>query len=209
MSHNSYAMVGLGGQFAIAVTDKEMTIVTTADTQMNPAWDQDIMKAVWMIVDNAGEPKKENKEKEIELKGIMESLSIPVSKGKAKKSEYYGREFSFKENMLGLESLVLTDKTFSMKVKGNSYSFSYTPGINTLNSFPIPPLSPCYVSGGWLHDDTFALYVQFSGEEQGTLRIQLGFTFVSVSVLMHLNGEISLEGFEGVASGKCELLQKG
>ena len=209
MSHNSYAMVGLGGQFAIAVPDKEMTIVTTADTQMNPAWDQDIMKAVWMIVDNAGEPKKENKEKEIELKGIMESLSIPVSKGKAKKSEYYGREFSFKENMLGLESLVLTDKTFSMKVKGSNYSFSYAPGINTLNSFPIPQLSPCYVSGGWLPDDTFALYVQFSGEEQGTLRIQLGFTFISASVLMHLNGEISLEGFEGVASGKCELSQKG
>ena len=203
MSHNAYAMVGLGGQFAIAVPDKDMTIVTTADTQMNSGWDQDIMRAIWMIVDSVTEDSiPEDKAGTERLSIMIPGLRIPVSKGKAAPSEYYGREFAFGENMLSLSSLSFTADSFRMTVRGTEYSFSYRSGENSENAFPVATMSPCYASGGWLSDGTFALYVQFSGEEEGTLRIQLGFKGERVSVIMHLNGEISLEGFEGVASGE-------
>ena len=202
MSHNAYAMVGLGGQFAIAVPDKDMTIVTTADTQMNSGWDQDIMRAIWMIVDSVTEDSiPEDKVGTVRLSMMIPGLRIPVSKGKASPSEYYGKEFAFGENMLSLSSLSFTADSFRMTVRGTLYSFSYISGENSENAFPVATMSPCYASGGWLSDGTFALYVQFSGEEEGTLRIQLGFKGERVSVIMHLNGEISLEGFEGVASG--------
>ncbi len=202
MSRNAYAMVGLGGQFAVAVPDKEMTIVTTADTQMNPGWDQDIMRAIWMIADSVtSDSIPEDRAGSERLGRMIPGLRIPVSKGKAADSVYYGKEFIFGENMLSLTSLSFTEDSFRMRVGGTEYSFSYASGENAENAFPVDSMSPCYASGGWLRDGTFALYVQFSGEEEGTLRVQLGFREDRVSVIMHLNGEISLEGFEGVASG--------
>ena len=191
MSHNAYAMVGLGGQFAIAVPDKDIAIVTTADTQGDKAWDKVLLNAIWMIVDSLDD----------ESVPSPRALSIPSSRGKMKESEHYGKVYSFSENMLNLELLELREDMLSCRVRGTDYSFHYISRDNAENSFPVKSMSPCYVSGGWLEDGTFSLFVQFAGEELGSLKIQLGFSDNCVSVLMHIYGEVSLEGFEGVASG--------
>ena len=142
MSRNAYAMVGLGGQFAVAVPDKEMTIVTTADTQMNPGWDQDIMRAIWMIADSVtNDSIPEDRAGSERLGRMIPGLRIPVSKGKAADSVYYGKEFIFGENMLSLTSLSFTEDSFRMRVGGTEYSFSYASGENAENAFPVDSMS--------------------------------------------------------------------
>ena len=208
MSHDAYAMLGMGAQYAIAVPSKDMVIVTTADTQADKSWEKTILSVIWKIVDSAEDnPLPEDSESYDELLSLSSDQSIPVSKGewnRAIADKLDGKVISFPENMLSLESVSFKFSEdagcIRMMKAGEEYSFTFGYGRNIRNDFPVKVLSPCYVSGGWLRDGTLSIFVQFSGEELGTLKLQFAEKNGHVNVLFHQYGEISILGFEGTAA---------
>ena len=209
MSHGAFAMLGMGAQYAIAVPDKDMVIVTTADTQADKSWEKTILSSIWSIVDAAGDGSlPDDRAAYDDLLSLESSLSLPCTRGildRAGASRLDGKSAVFRPNMLELEdiSFHFDDERgrISMVKSGEEYSFTFGYGENVRNGFPVEVLSPCYVSGGWLRDGTLSVLVQFSGEELGTLKLQVAEKDGRVNVLMHQYGEISILGFEGVASG--------
>lgn len=212
LSHDAYAMLGMGAQYAIAIPDKDMVIVTTADTQADKPSEKLILSAIWSIVDNAtGSSLPEDKDSYDDLLSLEGSLEIPVSKGVYRSdvaSRLDGREAEFKSNNLALEtvrfSLSPEKGRVSCLMGGKEYTFTFGYGRNIKNEFPVSVLSPCYVSGGIMRDGTLSVFVQFSGEELGTLKLQFAERNGRIDVLMHQYGELSVIGFEGIASGRLK-----
>ena len=122
MSHDAYAMLGMGAQYAIAVPSKDMVIVTTADTQADKSWEKTILSVIWKIVDSAEDnPLPEDSESYDELLSLSSDQSIPVSKGgwnRAIADKLDGKVISFPENMLSLESV----------------SFKFSPSLSAFTS---------------------------------------------------------------------------
>ncbi len=192
MSHDSYAMLGLGGQIALAIPEKRIVAVTTADTQADRSWERLILDSLWDI---AGYSDDGDEDAELEIP----KLSTPVRK------DFPEAEYAFNENMLGFRNLRVrvSGECGEIGIRRNDdiFSFTFTFGENTLNPFPIAPMSPAYVSAAWLEDGTLGVLVQFSGEELGTLKLQLAFSGSNLTVKSSLHGELHLDGFTGVAAG--------
>ena len=192
MSHDSYAMLGLGGQIALAIPEKRIVAVTTADTQADRSWERLILDSLWDI---AGYSDDGDEDAELEIP----KLSTPVRK------DFPEAEYAFNENMLGFRNLRVrvSGECGDIGIRRNDdiFSFTFTFGENTLNPFPIAPMSPAYVSAAWLEDGTLGVLVQFSGEELGTLKLQLAFSGSHLTVKSSLHGELHLDGFTGTAAG--------
>ena len=192
MSHDSYAMLGLGGQIALAIPEKRIVAVTTADTQADRSWERLILDSLWDI---AGYSDDGDEDAELEIP----KLSTPVRK------DFPKAEYAFNENMLGFRNLRVrvSGECGDIGIRRNDdiFSFTFTFGENTLNPFPIAPMSPAYVSAAWLEDGTLGVLVQFSGEELGTLKLQLAFSGSRLTVKSLLHGELHLDGFTGTAAG--------
>ena len=192
MSHDSYAMLGLGGQIALAIPEKRIVAVTTADTQADRSWERLILDSLWDI---AGYSDDGDEDAELEIP----KLSTPVRK------DIPETEYAFDDNMLSLRNLKVRVSGESGEISilrnGDTFRFSFAFGTNTCNPFPVEPMSPAYVSAAWLEDGTLGILVQFSGEELGTLKLQLAFSGSHLTVKSSLHGELHLDGFTGVAAG--------
>ena len=192
MSHDSYAMLGLGGQIALAIPEKRIVAVTTADTQADRSWERLILDSLWDI---AGYSDDGDEDAELEIP----KLSTPVRK------DIPETEYDFHGNMLGFRNLKVcaSGESGEIRIQRNDdiFRFGFSFGANTLNPFPIEPMSPAYASAAWLEDGTLGILVQFSGEELGTLKLQLAFSGSNLTVKSSLHGELHLDGFTGVAAG--------
>lgn len=199
MKDNTYGMLGLGGQYAIAFPDKDIVIVTTADTQADKSMDMAIFDSIWNITNNLDD----------KIVPVPSDLKIPVSRGRRSiemEKKLNGKSFIFDEgNSIGLEKVSFSFNDdhgiVFIKQKSGEYEFKFGYGCNIVNPFPILQSSPCNVSGGFISDGSFALLVQFGHEEFGSFTMQAGFTDDSMSVIMHLYGELSIDGFDGIAKG--------
>lgn len=201
-SHNGWSMQGLGGQLAIAIPDKDLLFVTTADTIDIPGGDQYLKDAIWTIVDTA---------KDARLPGEtrLEDFELPhlLSCGPERTVQ---KTFRFKENPIGIRSmkceigakegsLVLTD------TQNRTFPLSFGIGSNRIQPFPQrPSIAPLAVSGSWMQDGTFRIWAQFLGENQGNWRAQLSFQGEKVTLLAQLVGELDFSGMSGVCSGEEE-----
>lgn len=195
---NSWGMYGLGGQFAIAFPDKDIAIVTTADTQADKSMNAEILSAVHEIAEDLDEDTAE-----------PVHLSIPVSRGmdsEEGRQILEGRSFIFsKENSTGIEriSFSFSDDGGNVTITRDNtiFSFDFGFGFSKKNIFPVSICSPCYASGGFLPDKSFSLLVQLCGEELGSIKLHASAKGNTLSLMMHLYGELSIDGFEGTAKG--------
>ena len=88
-----------------------------------------------------------------------------------------------------------------LKYRDSEYAFRAGDGYLEKSDFPVSKSTPCYASSAWLSDGTFSVLAYLSGPEMGTISIQSAFSENAVTVLMHLYGEVSFTGFEGVFTG--------
>ena len=198
LSHDSWCMYGMGGQFAIAIPDRDIAIVTTADTQADKTMMGRIFDAVWEIAEGLDD-----------TRGPLPRLSLVCSRGRYSEAgirAFDGRRYSFPEgNMLRLRgiSFSFTDYGGCVDIarEDGDFHFDFGFGRNVRNSFPVRQSSICYASGGFLPDGSFTLFVQFAHEELGSMKLVAAQSGDSLSVMMHLYGELSIDGFEGVAKG--------
>lgn len=206
MSHGSAAMYGMGGQYAILIPYKDMVVVTTADTQPLKEGNEIIRSAIWSIVENASDKAISRDDESYHLlQGRIQSLTVPIvaSSGRSMLSGYH--EFKFSNNSSEFEMIIynFTNKFVDIKLKyaDGEYAFRAGDGYLEESDFPVLKSTPCYASSAWLSDGTFSVLAYLAGPEMGTISIQSAFSGNAVTVLMHLYGEVSFTGFEGVYTG--------
>jgi len=108
--HNGFACVGMGGQFAVMLPDKDLTLITTADTQgyvagadyiLDTFWDEiyDKLRDVELPVDDEIAEKLAKK---------LDTLTLPFPRGEISSplaEKYSGKTYQLKPNQMGMEKI--------------------------------------------------------------------------------------------------------
>ena len=201
----SYAMYGLGGQYAVSYPEKGIAVVTTADTQGTPGGDLLIRHVIDDLVSSvSSQAVEEDKEGEAELLRRISSLSVPAVKG----SPFCGmmsRSYVF-DGVDGLESIAfsfsLSSGSVIIRTCGSVYEIPFAYGSHVPSSFPGERSSPAFSSAAMLPDGSFLLVSHLFGYEIGRIMIHASFFPGGVTVSVRRSGEVSFRIFEGMASGR-------
>lgn len=208
-SRDGWAMLGMGGQMAICVPEKDLLFVTTADTQGSSGSENAIMQAIWKIVDNVQEGLiEEHRAESIFLQEVIQGLTLPVIANKENNSLEQAvakRLYHFGKNDLGLNSVRFSfskERSITLSMDRGTYTFHFGMGENSIIELPqeMALAQSAAASAGWLDSTTLAIVLQFLGAELGSLLIQASFKEDRLTLLMRLFGELSFEGFDGMLS---------
>lgn len=194
VGNGSYAFVGLGGQFALAVPDKDLVFVTTADTQVYDAYSSVILKVLLRLSEEM-DPSEAAEAGNRRIISLINRRPCPLS----------DMIFSIDDNQIGVTSLSLSfnEDEGEMKIMkdGTEESYPFYLGRNRLIDLKEESSSPALASASYNEDGTLALWVQFIGECQGGLTFELAFKEDRLSMRMRLYGELMFDGYSGVLTG--------
>ncbi len=212
---NGYAMLGMGGQIAACFPEKNLLLVTTADTQENASGVPVILESFFeLIYDNiSDEPLPENPSQnrilEIQSQNNaiqpLEGIDVPEIAVSVANKEYY-----FDENPMGLEKLRLqfNDLNGSLYFTNQlgDHVLNFGLGEQVIDEFPYYGYRSL-TSGAWVFENTFVIKSHIIDYELGMITIQLGFKQDTVSVVMKKVLEYGLNEFSGFASSREEIIR--
>lgn len=208
--NNGYAMLGMGGQFAVCFPEQDLLLVTTADIQEHSFGGTVIFDAFFTEIFNnlSDQPLPVNEQAWIKAKEIMEKVAIkPLSgiENTALASNINQREYVFEQNPMGLEKLKLEFKQNKGKLsytnKSGSQQLVFGMEELIISQFPHYEVK-CATSAAWLDKRTLAIKSHIIDEEIGMITIQLGFKDNRVTVVMKKVIETAFNEFSGFASGR-------
>ena len=190
----AYAFVGLGGQFAVAVPDKDIVFVTTADTQIYDAYSSLILKTLLGVVENI--------DLEDEVKAKERSTVFLENKAECHLSDMH---FAMDENPIGVGETTLSfsrnNGSLTIVKNGDKEVYPFAFGKNALIELKEKSSSPALSSASYNSDGTLSIWVQFIGECLGGLTVEIGIKEKRISMRMRLVGELMFEGYSGVLTG--------
>lgn len=190
----AYAFVGLGGQFALAVPEKDLVFVTTADTQVYDSYSSIILKKLLELSESI-DPSDECEKKERHVLSLF-------NKGKCALSSMH---FVMDENSIKVEDVSISfdemGGILSLKKDGREESYPFLFGKNKLIELMEKSSSPALSSASFNEDGTISIWVQFIGECQGGLTFEIGIKGERISMRMRLFGELMFDGYSGVLTG--------
>lgn len=216
-THNGYACYGMGGQYVIYYPDKDVILVTTADTQGRQGGTQLIYDAFYQeIYDKIG-------------CDILNEDINPAYVGTRESSTYYSsitnRRLSFvcgtstssiknkinevrynlddNKNKIKWVSLNLNDfdGTFDFESHKGVFSIPFGIGFNENTVFPIYGHKAA-ISGAFKDENTFLIKAHIIDEAVGSVSIQLVFKDDKVTLFMKKCEETMYNEFDGFLCGK-------
>ena len=113
MTHDgSYSFLGMGGQMAVVIPQKDMLFVCTGDMQGEPNEYEGIMRCLWQeVVEKlSDEPLEEDGEALARMEATLKDLSCVVPEGSpasGKMAEVQGVTYKLEENPMGIRSFIL------------------------------------------------------------------------------------------------------
>lgn len=182
---NGYTAYGMGGQFILAIPDKKLLFVTTADTQGYPGANAEIHLAFFeeiadKLCDDAINATI-NKADTQSLQALTQSLSITPVKGAALSS------YSNKVNNISYQLLEnrygLTKATIHIDEHHGTLSFSHMDGCAEIH-FGLGSMQDGLLSffdlyytasAAWLNDETLYIKCHICDSSVGSVHIQLHF----------------------------------
>ncbi len=221
---NTFACFGMGGQIAVMDPEKDMILVTTADTQGDgPSMGHIVDGFVNLITKNAGEPMPES-----DIHGelltycsalrLSEAIGDPFSLTEAKID---GVEYVLEPNRMGMKRFKFTftddggvfsytnaqgDKEleFGRVGYGNKYGLFPEEGYTKETGMVSVPghKYKCAASAAWKDADTLSLRVQIIDDYFGNMTASFAFKDNGVSVEMKKTAEAFLNEYWGTAAGK-------
>ena len=212
-THDSYACFGMGGQLGICIPDRDVLIVTTADTQGRQGGVQLIYDALWntLLSDDEGrckagtcsysltvQPEGWYELPQVYLKGVKQS---------ALEAEVNGRIIRADDNEGGFVS-------FRLSFDGDKGSLAYENGTgehclrfgighNELTVFPEYG-HRALVSGAWRNDNTFLIYAQIIDEYVGKVFMNFSFNDGHVGILFRKIEETYYKEFNLFTGGELQ-----
>lgn len=206
-THNGFAFYGMGGQLAVYYPDKDVILVTTADTQGRQGGVQLIYDAfyeeVYDYIDRCiGDGGYE------EFRRFENSRKLLVEPGEYAsdlKETINGRIYEFDANPCGitdirLEFAVDEGAFFYTNVTGK-HELHFGLGKNVFQNFPDYNFK-CGASAAFRADNNLLIKVQIIDNVIGNMYISLSFTGNYITIMMRKLEETYFKEYNGVFSGK-------
>ncbi|MCM1468142.1 MAG: beta-lactamase family protein [Alistipes sp.] len=206
-THNGYACYGMGGQYALVYPEKNIIVVTTADTQGRQGGTQLIYDAFYQeIYDKIG------------TENLSSSQSCGLDKYLKNRSLFYvegdntspvadrinGVRYEMDANPMGFVWVSLSfkkyDGTFDYETDKGVFSLPFSIQSNQVVQFPYYHYKAC-VSGAFRDSNTFLIKAHIVDECVGNLFIQLVFKGNDVTVMMRKFEETMFNEFDGFMCG--------
>lgn len=220
--HDSFLLLGMGGQMVICLPEQELLCVTTADTQGIGGGNELILNALYeeILPGLSQEPLPQNEDADRELQEYAKTLHIrPLSELRGKRAGELaamytaaargnGKTYRFQENTQGFEEMRLElapsgdgSLTFVLKGRRCSVRFGYAEVLT--DRFPIHDMK-CASSGMWLDENTFYIRTFLLDEACGSIHFQLYFGEDDLTVFMKKDDEMLYGEFTGHLYGTIE-----
>lgn len=206
LTHNAWAMYGMGGQFAICVPDADMIIITTADTQAIQGGTQLILDALWTYVlpRHPDAPLPEDPEAYASLQETLAGMRLPAVPGATDNARpgIYGRPYTMLENAAGVQGVCLYEDHLEIQYTDAKLDLPYALEGQTYTSLDGDADLPCAISAGWRAEGEFLMRVQLIGARIGTVLFRLIYTDAGVVLSMRDHEEFPEARFQGNCTGR-------
>lgn len=212
-THGGFACYGMGGQYAIYYPEKNILLVTTADTQGRQGGTQLIYDAFYQeIYDRVGRDEvvdaKEVSENAVkEFDEYLKTRKIQPIEGNATSSiveDIQEVRYYMDENSKGFKWVSLSlgqfEGTFDYENEHGVFSLPFGIGYNEVIEFPDYGYKAA-VSGAFRRKDTFLIKAHLIDECVGSVSIQLVFKDQDVTLMMRKFEETMFNEFDGFISG--------
>lgn len=211
-THNGYACFGMGGQLGICLPDKNMVIVTTADTQGRQGGVQLLYDNLWntVLADTekfpAEFPKKVPLEiPQIYLHGVADAALCSVTAELQR--EVNERAIEVDENEQGFRKFKLTfdedEGSLEYENRTGIHTLLFGIGCNKDTIFPHYE-HRALVSGAWKNENTFLIYAQIIDEYVGKVFMSFSFNEGHVGIIFRKIEETYYKEFNLFTSGKLQ-----
>ena len=224
-THNGFVCYGMGGQLALYLPDKDLILITTADTQGRQGGVQLIYDAFWNTVypTLSDSPIKMDsftnsdgkilKSQEL-LANYVDSRQLMFLHGADTSpimNSINNKSFLLDPNKMGFTNITLSFENINntkctsgqldySNISG-SHTLKFAIGSNCIQQFPFYNYKTA-VSGVWCSEDTFLIKAHIIDECIGNLFIQLIFKNDTVTLMMRKFEETMFHEFDGFTSGK-------
>lgn len=206
-SHGGYACYGMGGQYALVYPEKNIIVVTTADTQGRQGGTQLIYDTFYQeIYDKIGVEivpavPSCNLEQYLKTRSLFYvqggNTSPIVERIKGVRYEMDVNPMGFKWVSLSVDKY---DGTFDYETDKGVFSLPFSIQSNQVVEFPHYRYKAC-TSGAFLDTNTFLIKAHIIDECVGNLFIQLVFKGNDVTVMMRKFEETMFTEFDGFICG--------
>jgi len=225
--HNGFCANGMGNQMAVCLPEKDLLLVTNADTQ-GIASDHDILlDAFWkhVYVNISDEAPGENPEDSAKLKDKLGRLEFPSVDGEIVspcQNNFHGKKYQFTDNPMKIKWVVFefADGEAVMKYENaagvHEIKFGlckYTEGIFPEKHYfdkkigePSNRGFRYKASGSWFNSQSLTFYLYIIDNCFGTLKANCYFEGDTLTLQMSKVAEWFLDEYTGMATGiVCEI----
>ncbi len=225
MSHGAFAFLGMGGQYALCMPDKDLLLVTTGYEELRKTERKEIFNAFWREVWPyvSDEPLPENKAAQESLAAFSDGLKMAWAKGEMHaeiEKEIHKKLFVMDEgNVMGLKKMRFTFRGESViwEYENETGEHALTIGLCENVEQPFPERYcdikidqkmkrgyRSFVSGAWTSKDTLSMQVEIADMYLGELLMKFVFKGDTVTLFGTKHAEWFMNEFEGFASGKIK-----
>ena len=208
-THNGYAFYGMGGQLAVYYPDKDVILVTTADTQGRQGGVQCIYdtfyEEVYDYIDTCSDDG--DYEKFIEFENSRQLLVEPGEYDSSLINKVNGQEYVFDTNPCGVTDIRIEfsgdEGTFFYTNSTGKHELHFGLGKNVFQNFPDYNFK-CGASAAFRADNNLLIKVQIIDSAVGNMYISLSFVADYVTVMMRRIEESYFNEYNGVFSGRLK-----
>ena len=206
-SHNGYACYGMGGQYAIVYPEKNIIVITTADTQGRQGGTQLIYDTFYREIYDKIDTESISPTPSRSSEQYLKNLSLFYVEGTGTSpvvDRINGIRYEMDTNPMGFRWISLSlgkyDGTFDYETDKGVFSLPFSILANQVVQFPYYHYKAC-VSGAFRDPNTFLINAHITDECVGSLFIQLVFKGNDVTVMMRKFEETLFGEFEGFMCG--------
>lgn len=216
IQHNGFACYGMGGQLALCYPDKDLILITTADTQGIQGAHQTIYTSFYETVYKShtdgtyplcSDEAYHLYDKTLSTLGITPVNIIDNQRTSPLVPQLHNQTYRFDKNDLGFESIRLNwteeknvaQLTFTYHQQ--DYTLSFGIGHLVCDSFPIYG-GRCASSGTWLTAHRLYVKSHLIDESVGSVQFHLTYKDNHLSLYMKKIEETSFHAFHGYLTGQ-------
>ena len=195
-----FAMFGMGGQLGIALPEREITLCTIADTQLDAVGVQQIYDAFFRCLADA-DLAASDPEAQRELDAKLASLTcLSVDAGIGAQPSRFGTT-ALAPNAMGIRSVMLDAAKLCWETEQGTVALPYGTGETIQAEFRG---QPCITSGGWPSINTFYLRCYLIGDTPCGFDVTISWHMPHVTLRLTRAPDALTDGMEGEACGTMQ-----
>ncbi len=203
-TRNGFSMYGLGGQLAICVPDRQLSLCTTADTQLDPYGVQRIYDAFFdEIVADPGSSPQACDEADPLLARRLSSLAMPPVPSQPGFARDAAGTYRVRTGTMGWKRLRLQPDALFLEDTAGWKELRFGMGAWAHGWFA-GSAEPCIASAGWIAPGSLKLLCHVIGDTPCGVEMLLFFRGRTITVQMKRVHDPITAGFEGICSAELE-----